>query len=247
MVQAYENDPGNGPEQYLEPGERVLRYSSSVGIKKLSFNACITDKRIFLIDQDEKKPGVISKEFPRDVVMGSHLESPGSPDPFLVLTIRTSADETRTMKIAFVQEGADRTAEIEEWISLLHGRPLKPVKSITRHREFPVTVHKDDLHPSKPPEKPVHQQHEAPDAVDQGTGHHRGTGKAHLRGPDNSPILIARPVIMEEKRPVARQNSGYAPDATEIAFCHHCGKKAPEGANFCPFCGTTLHRPDHTT
>ncbi len=247
MVHPDENTPGNGPEQYLVPGEKVLRYSSSVGIKKLSFNACITDKRIFLIDQDEKKPGVISKEFPRDVVMGSHLESPGSPDPFLVLTIRTSADETRTMKIAFVQEGTDRTAEIEEWISLLHGRPLRPVKSITSHRESPVTVHKDDLHRSKPPVKPVHQQHENHDAVDQGTEHHRGSMKAHVRGPDNSPILIARPIIMEEKRPATRQNSVPSLDATEIAFCHHCGKKAPAGANFCPFCGTTLHRPDHAT
>ena len=128
MVQADENDAGSGPGQYLVPGEVLLRSSSSVGIKKFFFNAYITDRRIFLVDQNEKKPGIISKDIPRDVVMGSHLESPGTPDPFLVLTIRTSEDETRTMKIAFVQAGNDRTAEIEEWISLLHGRPLRSVK-----------------------------------------------------------------------------------------------------------------------
>ena len=39
------------------------------------------------------------------------ISKPGIPDPYLVLTIRTSEDETRTMKIAFIQEGNDRTAK----------------------------------------------------------------------------------------------------------------------------------------
>jgi hypothetical protein len=245
MVQADENDPGSGPEQYLVPGEKVLRYSSSVGIKKFFFHAYITDRRIFLVDQNEKKPGVISKEIPRDVVMGSHLESPGSPDPFLVLTIRTSVDETRTMKIAFVQDGNDRTAEIEEWISVLHGRTVRPVKSVIRHRETPVTVHKDDLHRTKPHEKLVPRQHADHEAVVPGTLYHRDPGKTRPEEPGKSPV--ARPVLLEDERPVTGQKSGPVPGVVQIAFCHHCGKRAPAGANFCPFCGTTLHRPDHAT
>jgi hypothetical protein len=245
MVHSDENDAGNGPGEYLAPGEKLLRYSSSVGIKKFYFNAYITDRRIFLVDQNEKKHGVISKEIPRDVVIGSHLESPGSPDPFLVLTIRTSEDESRTMKIAFVQEDNDRTAEIEEWISLLHGRPLRPVKSVIRHREVPVTVHKDDDPRTKPYEKQGPPQNSYNETHGYGTLHHRGQEKARPVEPDTTPL--AEPVLNMDERPPAGQNIGPGSDAGKIAFCHHCGKRAPSGGNFCPFCGTKLHRPDHST
>ena len=30
----------------------------------------------------------------------------------------------------------------------------------------------------------------------------------------------------------------------EIMYCHNCGKRMPKLANFCPYCGTRLHRPD---
>lgn len=245
MVQADNDDSGGRAEQFLEPGEKVMRYSSTVGIKKFHFNAYITDRRIFLIDQNEKKMGVISKEIPRDVVMGSHLESPGSPDPFLVLTIRTSVDETRTLKIAFIQEGDDRTAEIEEWISLLHGRPIRPSKSIMRHREPTVTVQKDDLHHAKSNEKTDQEQPASEEAVVSVVRHRHDQSKARHREADTSPG--ARPVIMENGSPAGKQSTGPVPRGTEISFCHHCGKKAPGGANFCPFCGTKLHRPDHST
>jgi hypothetical protein len=241
MDQANENDTGSGPGQYLVPGEVLLRSSSSVGIKKFFFNAYITDRRIFLVDQNEKKPGIISKDIPRDVVMGSHLESPGTPDPFLVLTIRTSEDETRIMKIAFVQVDNDRTAEIEEWISLLHGRPLRSVKSVSRHREAPVMVHKDETPRVKLHEKPAPAQNSYHEVYGYGTLHQRGQEKARPAAPDNFPV--AAPVDQDGERSVAGQQRMPAPEAGEIAFCHHCGKKAPPGANFCPFCGTKLHRP----
>jgi hypothetical protein len=245
MVQANENDAGSGPGQYLVPGEVLLRSSRSVGIKKFIFNAYITDRRIFLVDQNEKKPGIISKDIPRDVVMGSHLESPGTPDPFLVLTIRTSEDETRTMKIAFVQAGNDRTAEIEEWISLLHGRPLRSVKSVIRHREAPVTVHKDDSHKVKPHEKPAPAQNVVLEAHGYGTIHQRGQDKSIPVEPEHVPV--APTAYHEDDRPDVGQRSETVQEAAEIAFCHHCGKRAPDGANFCPFCGTKLHRPGGAT
>jgi hypothetical protein len=243
MVQADGNNFGTGPEQYLQPGEKLLRYSSSVGIKKFFFNAYITDRRIFLVDQNEKKPGFISKELPRDVVMGSHLESPGSPDPFLVLTIRTSEDETRTMKIAFVQQGNDRTAEIEEWISVLHGRPLRPVKSVMRHRDTPVTVHRDDFPRTRTHEKQPQRYHGTPEAAITGTQVHNSPDKTWAIKSDESPV--AEPMVPEDEPQSIAQPIGQG--VPEIAFCHHCGKRAPAGANFCPFCGTKLHRPNHNS
>jgi len=243
MAGAEGNNSGTDPEQYLLPGEKILRYSGSVGIKKFFFNAYITDRRIFLVDQNEKKPGFISKEIPREVIMGSHLESPGSPDPFLVLTIRTSEDETRTMKIAFVQEDNDRTAEIEEWISVLHGRPLRPVKSVMRHREAPVTVHRDDTHRARAHEKQGSRYHGTQEPAVPATQIHRGPDKTWSIQPEDSPP--AGPALNEDEQPSGTHATVH--DVIEIAFCHHCGKRAPQGANFCPFCGTKLHRPDHTS
>jgi hypothetical protein len=243
MVQADEEYPGTGPEQYLSPGEKLLRYSRSVGIKKFFFNAYITDRRIFLIDQNEKKPGFISKEIPRDVIMGSHLESPGSPDPFLVLTIRTSEDETRTMKMAFVQDNNDRTAEIEEWISVLHGRPLRPVKSVMRHRESTVTIHKDDAHRTRAHEKQGQRHHGTQETVVTGTQIHRSPEKTWGITADDLPVTDDAP-DETESHPTVRTT---VPGMDEISFCHHCGKKSPPGANFCPFCGTKLHRPHNSS
>ncbi|MEI6292924.1 MAG: zinc ribbon domain-containing protein [Methanomicrobiales archaeon] len=243
MVHAGEYDRETGPEQYLQPGEKLLRHSSSVGIKKFFFNAYITDRRIFLVDQNEKKPGFLSKEIPRDIVMGSHLESPGSPDPFLVLTIRTSEDETRTMKIAFIQEGNDRTAEIEEWISVLHGRPLRPVKSVMRHREATVTVHKDDQHRTRSHEKQGPRYHVMQESDVTGIQGSRTPEKAWSDKPDDTPV--AEPPVIEDV--IHSTGRTTVLDSIEIAFCHHCGKRAPQGANFCPFCGTKLHRPGNTT
>ena len=241
MVQADEYERDNGPGQYLVPGEKLLRYSSSVGIKKFGFHAYITDKRIFLIDKNEKKAGIISKDIPREVVMGSHLEASGTSDPYLVLTIRTAEDETRTLKISFIQEGNDRTAEIEEWISLLHGRTVRPVKSATRHREFPVTVQRDDLHRGRPHEK-ISPPYSSPGTAIPDETYRDEPEKVLPRQQGNQPVT--RPVIMGEQKPGPGQDNEQIQEGTEIAFCHHCGKRAPAGANFCPFCGTKLHRPD---
>ncbi|MCU0630208.1 MAG: zinc-ribbon domain-containing protein [Methanoregulaceae archaeon] len=243
MAGAEGSNSGTDPEQYLLPGEKILRYSGAVGIKKFFFNAYITDRRIFLVDQNEKKPGFISKEIPREVIMGSHLESPGSPDPFLVLTIRTSEDETRTMKIAFVQEDNDRTAEIEEWISVLHGRPLRPVKSVMRHREAPVTVHRDDTHRTRAHDKQGSRYHGTQEPAVSGTQIHRGPDKTWSIQPGDSPA--PGPALNADEQPFGTQATVH--EVIEIAFCHHCGKRAPQGANFCPFCGTKLHRPDHNS
>ena len=144
----------SGPERHLKHGERLLRISDNVRIKKFTFTAYITDQRVFLIDKNEKKPGVTSKEIPRDVIISSILES-ADRDPFLVLNIRTSADESRTMKIAFIEEENDRTCEIEEWINILHGRPLRTVKPASRQREPPAPVQKSTPVKVTVPKKPL--------------------------------------------------------------------------------------------
>ena len=177
--------------------------------------------------------------------MGSHLEAPGSPDPYLVLTIRTSEDETRTMKIAFIQEGNDRTAEIEEWISVLHGRSLRPAKSVIRRYETPDSAHKDGPIRTKHFEKQGMRQSPVYDAGNPAEPQFRGHEKTRSVEYDNIPVT--EPTINPDVQPATRKSDGSAPELAEIAFCHHCGKRSPASANFCPFCGTRLHRPEHST
>jgi hypothetical protein len=228
------DEPGNntmsGPEQYLKPGERLLRTSDRVRIKKFIFTAYITDQRVFLIDKNEKKPGVTSKEIPREVIISSILES-ADVDPFLVLNIRTSEDESRTMKIAFVEEGTDRTHEIEEWINILHGRPLRTSKPTARKE--PAT-----LVPRSVPAKIRFPEKTAPHGeptervqVEKVQGETTAAFHAHE-------TTVPPDVVPEE--PAGQ--SGKEEQESDVLFCHNCGRKIPPGANFCPYCGTKLHR-----
>ena len=223
------NNTMSGPEQYLKPGERLLRSSDRVRIKKFIFTAYITDQRVFLIDKNEKKPGITSKEIPRDVIISSILES-ADVDPFLVLNIRTSEDESRTMKIAFIEEGTDRTHEIEEWINILHGRPLRASKPTIR-REPAVPVQRSVPAKTRFPEKTA-SHGEPVEKIQKVPGETAAALHAHE-------TTIPPEVVPEE--PVAQPDKEEQ-EPVDILFCHNCGRKIPPGANFCPYCGTKLHR-----
>jgi hypothetical protein len=220
------NNTMSGPEQYLKPGERLLRTSDRVRIKKFIFTAYITDQRVFLIDKNERKPGITSKEIPRDVIISSILES-ADVDPFLVLNIRTSEDESRTMKIAFIEEGTDRTHEIEEWINILHGRPLRTSKPIVR-KEPAALVQKSVPAKIRFPEKTA--SHSEP--VKKVPGETMAALHAHE-------TTIPPEVVPEEP---GVQPGKEEQESVDVLFCHNCGRKIPPGANFCPYCGTKLHR-----
>jgi len=117
-----EEEP-EGPERYLRPGEELLIYTPDVQIKKFRFDAYLTNDRLFLTDQDEKTPGVTAKEIPIGSIAETHLEHSPSQEPILVLSIRTSDDDIRTMKMVFVHTGVDRLSQAEEWVHLIrHGR-----------------------------------------------------------------------------------------------------------------------------
>jgi hypothetical protein len=217
----------SGPEQYLKPGERLLRISDRVRIKKFIFTAYITDQRVFLIDKNEKKPGITSKDIPRDVIISSILES-ADVDPFLILNIRTSADETRTMKIAFIEEGTDRTHEIEEWINILHGRPLKTSKPIPR-KDPPATIQRSAPLKVRVPEKTTSHGEPVQENVS-------GEIAATLHARET---VIPAKIVPEEP---GGQADNQEQETIDVLFCHHCGRKIPQGANFCPYCGTKLYR-----
>jgi hypothetical protein len=220
-----------GPEQYLKPGEKLLRVSEHVGIKKFVFTAYITDRRVFLIDRHEKKPGVTSKDLPREVIISSILESAGDSDPFLVLSVRTTDDEIRTMKIAFIQDGEDRVPEIEDWINILHGRSIRPVKSYARDHEAHVPARKEETVKIKSPEKRGYKEE-----VPHGTSQVYPAVHHHVKGPlENHEVQV-------ESAQAQGETNDLSPEHLEIFFCHHCGKRVPQGANFCPYCGTKLHR-----
>ncbi|MFA4876706.1 MAG: zinc ribbon domain-containing protein [Methanoregula sp.] len=158
-----EDDEGGGLSGYLQPGEQVLIGSLNVSVKKFFFHAYLTNKRVFLIDTQEKKLKVTAKDVPRDTIVGSIVEFSENSDPVLVLSIRSADDEVKTLKLVFAQSGTDRSGEIDEWIALLQeaeapkkGRkpPVEepaeeeaPFEEIPDYEEEPPVVKK----PVKPP------------------------------------------------------------------------------------------------
>jgi hypothetical protein len=167
-----DEEEGGGLSPYLQPGEQVLIGSLNVSVKKFFFHAYMTDQRIFLIDTQEKKLKVTAKDVPRDTIAGSICEFSENSDPVLVLSIRSPDDEIKTMKIIFVQNGMDRSAEIDEWIALLHAeeepapkkRPAAAPEPVVEREEEPaaakpeISVKSQELKPAKKPVKHLEKQ-----------------------------------------------------------------------------------------
>jgi hypothetical protein len=166
-----EEEEGGGLSPYLQPGEQILIGSLNVSVKKFFFHAYMTDRRIFLIDTQEKKLKVTAKDVPRDTIAGGIVEFSENSDPVLVLSIRSPDDDIKTMKIVFVQNGMDRSAEIDEWISLLHKedeparKPQRPVPEEPaepeEEKEPPrprPPVKNQELRPAKKPGKELEKQ-----------------------------------------------------------------------------------------
>jgi hypothetical protein len=167
-----EEEEGGGISRHLQPGEQVLIGSLNVSVKKLFFHAYMTDRRIFLIDTQEKKPKVTAKDIPRNTIAGSIIEFSENSDPVLVLSIRSADDEIKTMKIVFVQNGMDRSVEIDEWITLLHKEdkpvmPKRPAMAAPGQAEFEeepapaqgeTSITSQELRPVKKPVKHLEKQ-----------------------------------------------------------------------------------------
>ena len=116
-----EEEEDGGLSRVLQPGEQILIGSLNVSVKKFAFHAYLTNQRIFLIDSQEKKIRVTAKDVPRNTIADSSVEYSESSDPVLVLSVKSVDDEdVKTMKLVFTQDGTDRSAEVDDWISMLH-------------------------------------------------------------------------------------------------------------------------------
>ncbi len=148
-----EEEGEGGLSVYLQKGEHVLIGSLNITVKKFFFHAYLTNQRIFLLDTQEKKVKVTAKDIPRDSIIGSIVEFSENSDPVLVLSIRSPDDEIKTMKLVFVQNGMERSDEIDEWIALLHEEETSKSPE-PQAEEVPVRVEKPvPAEPEKHPEK----------------------------------------------------------------------------------------------
>ena len=165
-----EGEEEGGISVYLQPGEQVLIGSLNIAVKKFFFHAYLTNQRIFLIDTQEKKVKVTAKDIPRDTIAGSIIEYSESSDPVLVLSLKSADDEIKTMKLIFIQNGMDRSDEIDEWISLLQEQgkqkktPAQTIEELPEHREEPASaqpekpLQKQELQPKRKPGKDHEKQ-----------------------------------------------------------------------------------------
>jgi hypothetical protein len=223
-------DEPAGAERYLFPGEELRICSSDIQVKKFRFEAYLTNRRLFLIDQNERKPGVTAKEIPVESIISSYLEESPAREPVIVLSVRTADDDIRTMKITFVHTGEERAPEAEEWVHLIAhttpgaiGAPLKEESGGVRERPAisPEARALSDtmVFPSSP-------------------------GKPPAERPAGGPAVVRREKPAAPMA-AAREQAGAAPPAAvaanRIMYCFHCGKTLPPLANFCPYCGTRVH------
>lgn len=225
---AFEGDEAPaGPARYLRPGEELLAYSPGVQIKKFRFDAYLTDTRLFLTDPGESAGGVTAKEIPRESIVDCYIEHSPMQEPILVLSVRTSEDEVRTMKMTFVHTGKDRVTEAEEWMHLVkHSRPHIPGDTHTQERaSSPLSAEARAL--SETVVFPPPRQQEVPRAPAGITT----PRDARAREKD---VPGSRP----SPPPPPPQRTDVSP--TQIQFCYHCGHRIPPVANYCPYCGTRM-------
>jgi hypothetical protein len=199
-----DDEEGGGLSPYLQPGEQVQIGSLNVSVKKFFFHAYLTDKRIFLIDTQEKKLKVTAKDVARDTIADSTTDFSENSDPVLVLSIRSPDEEIKTMKIVFVQNGMDRSTEIEEWISLLQSERSHK-KSAKKRAEEPVH-HKEE--PARHEKEPAYHEEEqafvAPvekPVIREGLHPTRKPAKDHEKQPPVKRLLSIYKVPEEVKEP----------------------------------------------
>ena len=195
-----EDEEEGGLSAYLQPGEQVLVGSLNVSVKKFFFHAYLTNKRIFLIDTQEKKLKVTAKDVPRDTIVGSIVEFSESSDPVLVLSIRSGDDDVKTMKLVFAQNGSDRSAEIDEWIALLQEAEA-PKKTRKPPVQAPVKplVHEEEPEPEEYAEEPPVVTRPVKSPVRQELHPARKPAKDHERQP---PVKrIVSPYMIQEEEP----------------------------------------------
>jgi hypothetical protein len=227
-----EGDEPAGAERYLHAGEELRICSTDIQIKKFRFEAYLTNRRLFLIDQSDPKPGVTAKEIPVGSIIGSYLEDSPSREPVIVLSVRTADDDIRTMKMIFAHTGEERTTEAEEWIHLIAhsslirgevpGKPKAPGSAPPAPVLSPEARALSDtmVFPSSRPAEPVRSTRE-----------------------EKAPVQRTRPPAAAPPRPSPEPS---AAPMTPIQYCFHCGKKLPAQANFCPYCGTKVHQSART-
>src|SRR5271157_6132021 len=171
-----DDEEEGGLTAILQPGEQVLIGSLNVTVKKFFFHAYLTNKRIFLIDTQEKKLKVTAKDIPRETIVDSIVEYSENADPVLVLSVKSADDEIKTMKLVFSQNGIDRTGEIDDWIALLGREPetkkprrqAPPQKTSEPEEEEPEeelpprpakpSARPEEMHPARKPLKEHERQ-----------------------------------------------------------------------------------------
>jgi hypothetical protein len=245
MEPEFNADDEGGLDRYLQPGEELFISSENIGIKKFLFTACLTDRRLFLIDQKGACLGITAKEIPKEYIVESYLDAPPGTDPVLILSIKTADDETRTMKLGFQQSGEDRTPECEEWMVLFREGKRSSMDIFT-----PVVTSENEIlrKPTAPtlvwPAEPAVQTRSKAEQIPPSAGTSEQTNiparDSVLREipVEKGSKVVTPEVPVTRNRPEQTRNTGY-----EVLYCHHCGKKIPENANFCPFCGTKTHDP----
>ena len=216
-----EDEEEGGLSAILQQGEQVLIGALNVSVKKFFFHAYLTNKRIFLIDTQEKKLKVTAKDVSRDTIVGNIVEFSESSDPVLVLSIKSGDDDIKTMKLVFTQNGMDRSREIDEWITLLSGEETKkPARrpAVESREPEPEPEYEPDEEPAPVmPERPRRQQEIRPA---------RKPFKDHERQPPVKRLLTTY-TVPEEEEPQREEEAPLPPRKAPVRQIVKTGWEIP--------------------
>lgn len=216
MFSSRHERPG-GIDALLREGEHLLLRAPAISIKTFSYDAYLTGDRLFFVECGSDRPPVTAKEIPRDNILAACLEA-AAVEPVLVLSVKTSR-ETRTMKLRFAGLGRDRTPDAEEWVRQL-SRPAEE----NRPKPVPLLEREE---PASPAPAPAPVPSSPPPAA-----------------PSPAPIPEPEPAPARKAEATGKLEVPADRYEPRVSYCHQCGKKLPEVANFCPFCGMRLHSED---
>ncbi len=202
-------EPYPSPRFFIEPGEQVQLEALNIGLKKFKFHAYLTDRRIFLIDVVEKKIKAIAKEIPLDTIAGCIVEISDNQDPVLVLSLRQEDDEIKTLKIAFIQGGADRSAEIDTWVDMIGGQGTAPRPSPAVQPAPPAAQPPQEYVPEPEPAvvpEPEYEPEPEPEYAPE---------EEYVPEPEPQPVPPAVPkkrqVVISKSPPGARSHGAWPP------------------------------------
>jgi len=202
----------------LQDDEQVLIRTPNVHVKSFSFEAILTNKRVILVDR--LKNILPPKEIPLATIQSIEPWENEIREIIITLGVITKTGGTRQMVLTFSRRGGEnRIKERDAWIHQIRARLTPSFEPVIR--------------------KVIPGDQSTPAGQNKVTPHISATVRSPV--PPARPAGFSPPVKKIVKNPLEFwQAPALEPEKIFGTYCNRCGKKIPDGSNFCNMCGTRI-------